>query len=130
DSRIGAFKLLTDMGVLIAISIATAEGWQLKLDTDQRTAATALTGGDPERGGARIIREFGCSGCHTIENVAGARELVGPPLNDIARRVYVGGTLVNTPGNLVSWIVDPRIHNPRTAMPVTGITREEARDMA
>lgn len=86
------------LGALVAISIATAVGWQLRLIADQRTAAIALTG------------------CHTIKGVSGARGLVGPPLSDIASRVYVGGTLVSTPENLVSWIVDPRIHNPRTAM--------------
>jgi cytochrome c1 len=37
--------------------------------------------------------------------------------------------LLNTPENLVRWIVDPRAVNPHTAMPVTGISAAEARDV-
>jgi cytochrome c len=62
--------------------------------------------------------------------VTGARGRVGPPLDEVARQVYVGGVVTNTPDNLIRWIVDPREIDPKTAMPATGISRAEARDVA
>jgi cytochrome c2 len=96
---------------------------------ETRERAIALTGGDPERGRALLTR-YGCSGCHTIPGIARADGLVGPPLQGVADRVYLGGVLTNTPENMIAWIVDPRAINAKTAMPVTGIGAEEARDAA
>jgi cytochrome c1 len=36
----------------------------------------------------------------------------------------------NSPENLVRWIVAPQIFSPRSAMPATGISEAEARDVA
>ena len=55
---------------------------------------------------------------------------VGPPLADLGARFYLGGRITNTPGNLIRWIEDPRAVDPQTAMPTTGISKREARDMA
>ncbi len=60
----------------------------------------------------------------------GADGKVGPDLPALRERVYVGGVLRNTPDNLVQWIVDPQRFSPRSAMPATGITEAEARDVA
>jgi len=38
--------------------------------------------------------------------------------------------LPNSPENLIRWIVNRREVNPKTAIPVTGISEEEARDVA
>jgi cytochrome c1 len=51
-------------------------------------------------------------------------------LADIGHRVYVGGVVTNTPDNLVHWIVSPQSYSPKSAMPATGITEAEARDVA
>ena len=59
----------------------------------------------------------------------GANGLVGPPLQSLAKRVYIG-SVRNTPANLVAWIIDPRALNPNAAMPVTGISEQAARDVA
>ena len=119
------------LGLMLAIVVAgaIAAGYRWKADREQRAAAIALTAGDPDRAPA-ILARYGCRGCHTIPGVPGADGLVGPPLGDLARHVYVAGVLENTPDNLVTWIENPRGVNPRTAMPVTGITREEARHVA
>jgi cytochrome c2 len=37
---------------------------------------------------------------------------------------------VNTPAALAAWIVNPRAVEPGTAMPVLGVTFEQAGDMA
>jgi len=90
---------------------------------------SALTGGDPDQGPPLMTR-YGCSGCHTIPGVRGARGRVGPPLQQFASRVYIGGVLTNRPDHLVRWIVNPRAMNAKTAMPVTGISEAEARHVA
>jgi cytochrome c2 len=115
---------------LVALLAAGGYGVEAYQQSEKRWAdAIALTGGDPDRG-ATHIAHYGCAGCHSIPGVRGPRGRVGPPLDDIARRVYVGGVLTNTPDNLVRWIVDPHAIDPKTAMPVTGISPSEARDVA
>jgi cytochrome c2 len=48
----------------------------------------------------------------------------------MAQRLYVGGAVENTPDNLVRWIVNPKAFSARTAMPVTGISESQARNIA
>lgn len=88
-----------------------------------------IAGASPERGRA-AVREYGCVACHTIPGVRGANGVVGPPLNRIANRVYIAGTLPNTPQNLIRWIQNPLAINPGTAMPDTGVTSSDAQDIA
>jgi cytochrome c len=85
-------------------------------------------GGDPENG-RLLLRQFGCGSCHEIPEVAAARGKVGPPLAGIARRVYLGGVLPNTPENMAAFIRAPHRADPRTAMPDLGVTEAHARDM-
>src|SRR2546423_1348341 len=90
--------------MLICAILATALcSCQDKLDR----AASEMTGGVPERG-RQVIRSYGCSTCHTIPGVDGAVGLVGPPLDGIANRVYIGGVLANTPANMIRWLRDPQ----------------------
>ncbi|HZM37189.1 MAG TPA: c-type cytochrome [Burkholderiales bacterium] len=85
-------------------------------------------GGDPERG-QLLLRQYGCSSCHHIPGVAGARGNVGPPLAGVARRAYLGGVLPNTPENMARWIRGPQRFDPRTPMPDMQVTEPHARDM-
>jgi cytochrome c1 len=55
---------------------------------------------------------------------------VGPPLSGLVYRDYIAGVLVNTPDNLMRWIRDPHGVDPMTAMPNTGVTASDARDIA
>nr|WP_245571593.1 c-type cytochrome [Microvirga subterranea] len=96
---------------------------------DKRQAAIALTGGNPDHGPGLMLR-YGCGGCHIVQGIAGARGQVGPNLSDVSRRIYIGGVTTNSPDNLIRWIVNPREFDPKTAMPVTGISEREARDVA
>jgi cytochrome c len=92
-------------------------------------AASAMTGGDPGRGKA-IIRQYGCVSCHTMPGIAGANALVGPSLEHIASRMYIGGVLLNTPENMLRWLQNPPAVDPLTAMPNIGVTEADARHMA
>jgi cytochrome c1 len=92
-------------------------------------AYAPATGGDPRRGLA-AIQAHDCGSCHTIPGVRGANGLVGPPLFWFSRRTYIAGELPNTAPNLVRWVQSPTTVEPGTAMPVLGLTDQEARDVA
>ncbi len=51
-----------------------------------------LTGGNP-RTGVRLIRHYGCGGCHTIPGVEGANGTVAPPLTGFGNRMFIAGVL-------------------------------------
>jgi cytochrome c2 len=85
-------------------------------------------GGDAENG-RLLLRQFGCGACHRIAGVADAQGNVGPPLDGVARRVYLGGVLPNSPGNMARWIREPKAFDPQTAMPELGVSEQHARDM-
>ncbi len=93
------------------------------------TPATRIPGADAERGKDAILR-YGCASCHAIPGVANQGSNVGPPLDKIARRAYIGGILPNTPDDMVRWLRDPPQLDPRTAMPAMGISDAEAKDIA
>jgi len=115
-------------GLLLLAGLGTG-AWLARAQQEQEAVAKALTGGDPARAPALLLR-YGCGGCHTIPGVPGADGRVAGPLSGMRERVYIGGVTRNTPGNLIGWIVDPRAFSPRTAMPATGISEAEARDVA
>jgi cytochrome c2 len=113
--------------VLVALAAGAAFHWWT-----QRSAqhdAADRTGGNPTAGRA-LMRQFGCAGCHTVSGVPGAVGRVGPQLDKVAQQIYIAGGVANTPDNLVRWIVDPKAVNPRSAMPRTGISAAQARDVA
>lgn len=85
--------------------------------------------GNP-RAGLRAMSQYMCATCHTIPGVSGADKNVGPPLNGIATRRYIGGVLRNTPENMVRWLLDPQQVDPQSAMPNLRIRDQDARDIA
>lgn len=85
--------------------------------------------GNAKRGVA-LIRDAGCGSCHTIPGVPDAQGMVGPPLNRIARRIYIAGMLRNTPDNMIAWLRDPQRVVPGNVMPDMGLSDEQARDVA
>lgn len=115
--------------IVVVLACAAIGAWMAERERQDAELARALTGGEPARGPALIAR-FGCAGCHTIPGVPGADGEVGPALAGLRKRVFVGGVMRNNVANLIDWIVDPRAASPGTAMPVTGISRAEARDVA
>lgn len=103
--------------------------WGAALARRTVVEAQALTGGNVEAGRV-ALSNYGCNTCHTIPGVMDARGLVGPPLSQIANRIYVAGVLPNTPDNLIRWIENPPGINPRTAMPNLGVGEADARNIA
>jgi cytochrome c2 len=117
------------VAVCVLLAAATLSVLQTNQTREDRDVARALTGGDPTNA-ADLVARYGCAGCHTIPGLPGAHGQVAPPLAGLRKRVYLAGVARNTADNLVQWIVDPRSLSPRTAMPVTGISRREAADVA
>jgi cytochrome c len=114
---------------LIAVAAAAWCGVAEWISRSQRVEiGRALTQGDPAQAPV-IMRRYGCTGCHTIPGIAGADGKVGGSLADISKRVYVGGVINNSAENLVRWIVSPQSFSANSAMPATGISEDEARDV-
>jgi cytochrome c2 len=111
--------------------VATALGVNhyASLQGTRHAMAKALTGGNLDRAPA-LLRRYGCGGCHTIPGLPGADGKVAPPLEGLRERIYIAGKVQNTPENLIRWIVSPQALVPGSAMPQTGISESEARDVA
>lgn len=116
--------------VFIVVASAAFVTTSVVRDNHTRAAiARVMTGGDPGPAPA-IFRRYGCAGCHTISGIPGADGQAGAPLTELSKRVYIAGVLENRPDNLVAWIVSPQRFSPQTAMPQSGISEQEARDLA
>jgi cytochrome c2 len=115
--------------LLVVVVVPFHLGEWLRSKDQQRYNAIAATGGNPDRA-APLLQHYGCTGCHVIPGIRNASGQVGPDLGDVARRVYVAGVITNTPEHLIRFIVDPQSIDPDAAMPRTGISADEARDVA
>ncbi len=112
--------------LLLAVLASPAAPWAAAAGPTQ---TWQVVGGDSARG-RRLVSEFGCAGCHTIPGVRGAIGNVGPPLTRFADRTFVAGMLRNEPMNLVRWLRQPQSVAPGNAMPDTGLSDQQARDIA
>lgn len=121
--------ILTAAAAIAVVAIVGYAGHKWQLREQAIAHAHAITGGDPQKG-RLAISAHSCGSCHRIPGVAGATGHVGPSLNGVAGEAYIAGRLANAPENLERWIVDPQGVDPGNAMPPTGVSPEEARDMA
>lgn len=124
-------RLATTGGMAARLAIAWLPAWAawVALVTAAPGVHAAAPGEDPARGREAIMRH-GCLGCHAIPGIPNPGSDVGPPLDKIGSRGYIAGVLANTPDNMRRWLLDPLAVDPRTAMPATGLTEQESRDIA
>lgn len=87
-------------------------------------------GGDERAEGERIIERAGCGSCHVIPGVPLSIGVVGPSLAHIGQRTVLAGNLSNTPAHLALWVQAPQQVLPHNAMPSSGLTAAQARDVA
>src|SRR5437868_2320725 len=121
--RLDRFKLL-GLAFLASGSVAACQEHNSHL-----LVTPKLSQADTHRG-ALLIQSYGCGSCHQVPGVDGATGVVGPPLTQFARRVYVAGMVRNTPDNLMDWLRDPQAIAPGNVMPNLGVIERDARDMA
>lgn len=113
----------------IASVLAIALGFFLWFPADDPTPVRAVPGGDAVRG-RDALRSYGCVACHSVPGVQAPDSYVGPPLDHWAQRRYIAGRVPNELDVLIEWIQFPQAIDPETAMPVLGVTEEDARDIA
>lgn len=77
-----------------------------------------------------LMRAHGCPACHVVPGLVGPGGVTGPPLTGMYRQVYVAGVAPNTLGALTEFLLDPQALDPRSAMPDTGLTPDEAETIA
>lgn len=80
--------------------------------------------------GRQATARYLCATCHVIPGLVSASSHVGPSLEGMGRRAFIGGVLPNTPENMVRWLKDPKQIAPLTAMPALGLTDQDARDIS
>jgi cytochrome c2 len=127
--RRGDIGLALGAAAILLLAAGAPGAWQWRENQRAEQQAMRLTGGDPVRGRG-LMRRYGCAGCHEIPGVRGADGRAGPSLRHVAGRLYIAGIMPNSAANLVRWIEDPPALAPGTAMPRTGATGREARDIA
>ena len=112
--------------IIVAACLVANQAFKL---ADVRHRAEALTGGNVERGRQAFIGA-GCGGCHTLEGVAQANGLVGPPLDGIAERAVIAGKLANNPANMGRWISSPQSEITGNAMPDMELSTQQVGDIS
>ena len=115
---------------ILSFAVAFAAVLFSACGNDSRQHVTEVTTGGNVFRGARMIQYYGCGSCHIIPGISGAAGLAGPPLSGIASRMYIGGVLQNTPGNMMRWIENPKAVDEKTVMPNLGVTHKDAADIA
>jgi mono/diheme cytochrome c family protein len=85
---------------------------------------------DDRKAGLHAIYQYLCVTCHAIPGTVEGKPNVGPPLDSVASRRYLGGVLVNTPDNMVRWLMNPQAIDPRSGMPNLHVREQDARDIA
>lgn len=89
--------------------------------------------------GRLLFSERGCLACHShnATKTAGnglppipSDNEFGPDLTRIADKLGKPDDPLSARRWLVQWIMDPTVHHPRTFMPITHLTKEQANDIA
>jgi L-cysteine S-thiosulfotransferase len=96
---------------------------------DKPVPPRQLAGADAARG-LKLIEAEGCGACHGIPGVQWPRGAVGGSLEGLATQAMIAGSFPNRPDVLVAWLRDAPTMAPDTAMPASGLTQDQARDVA
>lgn len=80
--------------------------------------------------GRQAVRDAGCGACHAIPGIDWPKGNIGPPLDNLAGRGLIGGTLPNRPDVLAAYIRNAPALVPNSGMPAMPVSAEEARDIA
>ena len=84
--------------------------------------------GDADRG-KQLIAQYGCTSCHVVPGVKGPKGMVGPSLDHISTRTYIGGKFQNSVPTMTKWLQNPQAMDPNNAMPNLGLSPDDSRDI-
>ncbi|RUX30223.1 c-type cytochrome [Mesorhizobium sp. M7A.F.Ca.US.011.01.1.1] len=118
---------LAGASAAVVIGFTAFASGSVRSNSLRQTPIVQAIGGDPERAVPAMIRN-GCGGCHEIPGVPGAHGTVGPSLQGVVERGYIGASRA-TPDAMMRWISRARDVDPKTAMPNTNLSPQEARDI-
>ncbi|CAN5363426.1 hypothetical protein BH10PSE4_BH10PSE4_22730 [soil metagenome] len=124
--------LAMTMGLLVLALLAGAVSLVVQkrqTDVEKTRVAAAMTGGDP-RAGLTAMARHGCGACHQVPGLPQADGRVGPSLDKVASRVFIGGSLPNQPAAMARFVAQPQHLQPQGGMPDMPVTPGEARDIA
>ncbi|MDF3153870.1 c-type cytochrome [Mesorhizobium sp. M7A.F.Ca.CA.001.09.2.1] len=121
------FWWLAGASAAVVIGFAVFASGLVRSNSLRETTLVQAIGGDPQRAIPAMIRN-GCGGCHEIPGVPGARGTVGPSLQGVVERGYIGASRAS-PDAMMRWISRARDVDPNTAMPNTNLSPQEARDI-
>ena len=107
--------------LLLLLAFRTRADWSSELEP-------VGYAGDSRRG-ALLVQTYGCPSCHQVGHDT-PQGVVGPPLNGIADRSYIGGRYANIEIWMTQWIEHPQRLKPGTAMPDLKVSRRDALDIA
>lgn len=79
---------------------------------------------------AKTIIQSGCGSCHTVPGVHGAEGKVGPSLAGVGRRQVIAGYFPNTRQTMIRWISRSQDMLPGNAMPNSGLSPQQASQVA
>lgn len=96
---------------------------------DKAAPSRRIAGADPERGLA-LMERAGCPACHAIPGISWPRGSAGGSLAGFGRRPLIAGRFPNQPEQLVAWLQDAPALDPDVAMPPSGLSEKDARDIA
>ncbi|WP_447254239.1 c-type cytochrome [Mesorhizobium sp. ORM8.1] len=131
-STISEPRLASWIAAIVVAAAVVAAGYVVKdwnANFMQEAQIEQQTGGDASRAIPAMISN-GCGGCHEIPGVPGARGTVGPSLEGVGRRFYIGGKARTSTDAMIRWIGHARDVDPGTAMPNTDLSPQDARDIA
>lgn len=132
-------------GVTAALVLASTPpklGMRLATDTGERADLPAKDG--DAANGRRLFTEKGCLACHahegtnqksvTVDGKRVSRVIsdanFGPELSRIREKLTPAAEGATPRAWLVQWIMNPMIYHPRTRMPVTHLSVQDANDIA
>jgi cytochrome c len=100
----------------------------LLLAACKRPESTAPAANNAARG-KQLITQYGCTSCHIVPGVEGAKGMVGPSLEHVASRPIIATRIPNSQPNMTAYIQNPQMTNPENVMPNLGVKPDEARDI-
>ncbi len=123
------WSVVAFMQALPALSAPQFQAMLAPLPQAPKRVAAIMGPANADRGRVALT-QYACNACHKIPGVTGSDVYVGRSLDGLSKRTFIAGHLPNTQEILMRWIMDPQSVDPETAMPMQGVTPQDALDIS